>query len=245
MHRFFVTPEEFRQDQIIITGPDVKHISRVLRLDRGDLVEVLDGLGLAARVRIEQVGKESITCLKEEEYTPPGEPPLKVTLLQGLPKGEKMELIIQKATELGVNAIIPVSCRRSVVQLDEKKAGSRRERWQRVAMEAAKQCRRPVIPGVGAVDDLSRILNAVPQGALLLMPWEDEKSQSFKDMLAGDRPGEIYILIGPEGGFEPEEVSLSRKYGGVPVSLGPRILRTETAGLACLAAIMYRWGDLG
>ena len=156
-----------------------------------------------------------------------------------------MESIIQKATELGVSEIAPVACRRSVVQLGGEKAGARRERWQRVAMEAAKQCRRPLIPMVRAPENFAPAIAGVSGGSLFLLPWESEHTCSLKEVLAGDAPGEIFILIGPEGGFEPEEVLQAVRQGAVAVSLGPRILRTETAGPACLAAVMYRWGDLG
>ncbi len=245
MHRFFVAPGDLGKDKIIVTGPDVKHITRVLRLGPGEVIELLDGSGMAARARIEAIDRDTIICSRLEVYEPPGEPPVRVTLLQGLPKGEKMELIIQKATELGISEIIPVACRRSVVQLTGEKAGARRERWQRVAMEAAKQCRRPLVPVVRAPENFAAAIASIPGGALFLLPWEDEHTRSLKEILAGDSPLEVFIFIGPEGGFDPEEVEQAVRRGAVTVSLGPRILRTETAGLACLAAVMCRWGDLG
>ncbi len=245
MHSFFVSPESFRKDKILITGPDVKHIARVLRMGEGDVIEILDGLGSAARARIDGVAKDAVICSRLEIYKPPGLPPVRVTILQGLPKGEKMEVIIQKATELGISGIIPVGCRRSVVQLKEGKAESRRERWQRIALEAAKQCRRPDIPVVGVPVDFAGALEAVPGDALLLMPWEAENSRGLREVLSRENNRDVFILIGPEGGFEPGEVDMAVKRGALTVTLGPRILRTETAGPACLAVLMYQWGDLG
>jgi 16S rRNA (uracil1498-N3)-methyltransferase len=245
MHRFFVDQESFGQDKIIVAGPDVKHISRVLRLGPGEIIELLDGCGQAARAQIESIGRDAVVCSRLEIYEPPGEPPVRVVLLQGLPKGEKMESIIQKATELGVSEIVPVACRRSMVQLGGDRAGARRERWQRVAMEAAKQCRRPLFPIVRTPENFVAAINSVSEGALFLLPWEGEHNCSLKEVLVGGVPGEIFIFIGPEGGFDPEEVRQAVGRGAVAVSLGPRILRTETAGPACLAAVMFRWGDLG
>lgn len=245
MHSFFVSPRVLEKDKILITGPDVKHISRVLRLGEGDVIEILDGRGGAARARIEGVSKDAVTCSRLETYEPSGLPPVRVTILQGLAKGEKMEVIIQKATELGVSGVIPVVCRRSVVQLDQGKVEARLERWRRVALEAAKQCRRPDIPVVGVPVDFAAALQAVPGDVLLLMPWEAENSRHLREVLSGDNKRDVFILIGPEGGFDPGEVDLAVGRGALTVSLGPRILRTETAGPACLAVIMYQWGDLG
>ncbi|MFZ5646668.1 MAG: 16S rRNA (uracil(1498)-N(3))-methyltransferase [Bacillota bacterium] len=245
MHRFFISPEQFDSHRPVVSGQDVRHMVKVLRLKPGDLVELLDGAGRAARASVEHVGKEEVVLLKMGEFTPGGAPPVQVILVQGLARGEKMDLVIQKCTELGVSGVIPLVCHRSVVRLDDGKSIDRQARWQRVALEAAKQCRRPDVPVVSAPQKLPGVLSGMPEGSLAVMPWEGEESRSFSDALAGETPGRVYVIIGPEGGFEKYEVEEARRAGVVTVSLGPRILRTETAGLVCVALIMHRLGDLG
>lgn len=252
MSRFFVEPSQIKKGFVTITGADVVHIRRVLRLGIGDTMTVLDGQGTAYKTRIAGMGKDSIHCEITKEYDAGGEPPVRVTLVQGLPKGDKMELIIQKGTELGVTTIIPAACRRSVVQLNPAKARDRRERWQRVALEAAKQCRRAIVPTVTEVKDLAGALRSISENALALIPWEEENTSTLKDVLrnhcsasGSSDVSEVVVFIGPEGGFEPSEISLAQEHNVKPVTLGPRILRTETAGLAALTMILYELGDLG
>lgn len=244
MHRFFITPEQFDSHSPVVRGQDVRHMVKVLRLKPGDRVELLDGAGRAATAMVEQVGKEEVVCLKMGEFAPPGAPPFEVILVQGIAKGEKMDLIIQKCTELGVSGVIPLICHRSVVRLDDGKIHDRQARWQRVALEAARQCRRPDVPVVSMPRKLPEVLEAIPKGSAAIMPWEEEDNLSFSDALAGDTPERIYIFIGPEGGFERYEAEEARRAGVSTVSMGPRILRTETAGLACITIIMHRLGDL-
>ncbi|MCL6478660.1 MAG: 16S rRNA (uracil(1498)-N(3))-methyltransferase [Peptococcaceae bacterium] len=245
MRRFFISPDQFGAEKPVIRGPDVKHMVKVLRLKPGDVVELLDGAGRAVRARIDRAGKDEVECTRLEEFTPGGEPPVKVTLVQGLAKGEKMDLVIRKSTELGAAEIIPLICRRSVVHLEDGRAAGRQERWQRVAVEAAKQCRRARFPVVRSQQGLADVLNDMPQGTAAFLPWEEERDRSFGQFLQGENPGRVYIFIGPEGGFDRSEVEEAVRRGVITVTLGPRILRTETAGLACLALVMHRWGDLG
>lgn len=245
VHRFFVTPQQLDSPLVHIEGGDVRHISRVLRLGPGDEILLLDGCGRAARARIESVHKDVVTCSILEYTAVSGEPPLRVILLQALPKGDKLEQIIQKAVELGVSEVWPVQTGRCVVQLAGEKAAARQSRWQRVACEAAKQCRRPVVPRVKLPLLWEEALTALPAGRLLLLPWEEETGAGLKNVLAGAPPATVVVAVGPEGGWEPREVELARTYGARTVSLGPRILRTETAGPAVLAALMFYWGDLG
>lgn len=244
MSRFFISPEQFDSPRPTVSGPDVRHITKVLRLGAGDSIDLLDGAGRAAVAVIEHFGKDGIVCRKTEHFSPGGEPPIDVFLVQGLAKGEKMEYVIQKSTELGVSGIIPLVSKRSVVRLDGEKKASRQSRWQRVALEASKQCRRARIPEVFPPREMGEVLRGIPPGALSILPWEGEKSLSLKDALPEEKPGRLYIFVGPEGGFEDSEVEEARGSGVVTVSLGPRILRTETAGPACLAIIMHKWGDL-
>ncbi|MCL6610141.1 MAG: 16S rRNA (uracil(1498)-N(3))-methyltransferase [Peptococcaceae bacterium] len=245
MHRFFIPPDRFGAERPVISGPDVRHMVKVLRLGPGDVVELLDGTGRAARARINSVGREEVSLIRLEEFTPEGEPPLKVTLVQGLAKGEKMDLVIQKSTELGVAEIIPLVCRRSVVRLEGDRVSGRHDRWQRVAAEAARQCRRARIPRVRRPQSLEEVLAEIPDGTVSILPWEEERDRPLGHMLPLGRPAGVYLFIGPEGGFESSEVEKARQRGVVTVTLGPRILRTETAGLACLSIIMHRYGDLG
>ncbi len=245
MHRFFVSPEQFDSGHPVIRGQDVRHMVKVLRLGPGDVVHLLDGRGRAARARIDSVGRQEAALTRLEEFTPGGEPPVEVTLVQGLAKGDKMDLVIQKSTEMGVAGIIPLVCRRSVVRLEGARADERRDRWQRLAVEAAKQCRRARVPLVRSPQSLGEVLSEIPSGTASILPWEEERDRSLGDLLQGERPGRVYLFIGPEGGFEASEVEEARRRGVAAVTLGPRILRTETAGLVSLALIMHKWGDLG
>lgn len=250
MARFFVLPEQIEGGRVTVTGPDVKHISRVLRLGPGDTVTCVDGTGRELTTRIMEINNDAVVGNIIGETMSRAEPPVRVILCQGLPKGEKMELIIQKCCELGVHRIVPVNCARTVVRLDGKKAVQRQVRWQRVAEEAAKQARRGGIPQVAELTDFAAVLKQVPPGVLALFPWEEEGQAGLKAALrehvaAKEVVQEVWIFIGPEGGFTHEEANLARQAGCRTVTLGPRILRTETAAIATLALVMYELGDLG
>ncbi len=245
MHRFYVPGEQIDNNMAIIRGEEYKHLARVLRLASGDPVVVFDGAGWEYEGVIKTLKeREAHVSLTSSSFLP-RESSLEVWLAQGLPKGDKMELIIQKATELGVRGIIPLELERSIVKLDEKKKKEKRERWQKIAIEAVKQSRRSLIPEVLQPRSLEMFLAEVPAGALLLLPWEEGGASLKKVLLETPSPRPVYIIIGPEGGLSPKEVALARASGAVTVSLGPRILRTETAGLAVVSAVMYQWGDLG
>lgn len=258
MHRFYVPPEDIHQEQgqeeqAVIKGQEFRHLAKVLRLLPGEAVTIFDGRGREYSGKIVSLQKGEALVRIEESLLFPRESQLEVWLVQGLPKGEKMELIIQKATELGVRGIIPLKAQRCVVRLADKKEAERRKRWQKVALEAAKQCRRPVIPTVLPACSLEEFLQGLPAQRHLLIPWE-EGGCSFKEALtalsakekeSGAAGVPVYLVIGPEGGFAAEEVAQVQSGGGIPLSLGPRILRTETAGLAALAALMFAWGDWG
>lgn len=246
MPRFFVTPDQVQGNKITVTGPEAHHIKRVLRLGPGDIITLLDGRGNFYESRIESAAGGGVNCLVLRQGQAGGEPPLRVILVQGLAKGDRMDTVIQKGTELGAAAFWPVFCKRSVVRLDASKKVVRMERWQRIAAGAAKQCRRALVPGVAEPLEWSSALDNIPPGALVLIPWEEECGMTLKEVLGSrPRPDEVYVLIGPEGGLEQQEVEAARRRGGIPVTLGPRILRTETAGPAALAMILYHWGDLG
>ncbi len=245
MHRFQVRPEDIAGNILTLRGQEARHLSKVLRLGQGEEVLAFDNSGLEYRARVEQVNQDEVVCAILAQYETGREPGLDVFLLQGLPKLDKMELIIQKTTELGVRSIIPVRTARAVMQLEGKKAQDRVERWRKIAAEAAKQCGRPKVPGIGQVVDLEEGLRALPQGTMVLAAFEAEETLGLAEALDAWPGVPIALVIGPEGGFDPREIACLKAQGARSVSLGPRILRTETAGMAALTMILYQLGDLG
>lgn len=247
MNRFFVLPAQIKNKVITITGSDVNHIARVLRLKIGDQIMVSDGTGREYLASLTRIGDQKVESVVTESLISDHEPPLDVYLLQGIPKGDKMDLIIQKCTEIGVRKIIPIDMERTIVRLTGEKAEKRKIRWQRVAEEAAKQCQRSIVPEVAPICDLSQAIRELPGGTMILMPWEVEKDAGLKDFLRHNSSfsGSVALIIGPEGGISRDEVILAEEHGAKRVSLGPRILRTETAGMVALSIILYELGDLG
>ena len=242
MYHFFVSPDQVGEDRIRITGPDVNHIGNVLRMRPGEKICVSNGQDADYYCIIDQITSEQVTAVIVNRSEESRELPAQIWLFQGLPKGDKMELIIQKAVELGVYAVVPVAMRRSVVKLDEKKAAAKVKRWQSVSESAAKQSGRQTVPRIGDVTDLRGALKLAADMERKLLPYENETGmigarEAIDSCGAGDRIG---VLIGPEGGFDPEEVALARESGFTPISLGNRILRTETAGLCVLSILMFR-----
>ncbi|MDD3653938.1 MAG: 16S rRNA (uracil(1498)-N(3))-methyltransferase [Desulfotomaculaceae bacterium] len=244
--RFFFSVEQIEDGKIYLNKSDVIHVKRVLRLRPGENLVLMDGRGKTYLAIIEKFIAGAVVCDIIREIPSSTASPLRITLVQGIPKGNKMELIIQKGTELGVNLVIPLLCERTVVKLDEDKIPKRLERWQKIALEAAKQCRRSDVPKISRPKSWDEMLCALPPGAVAMIPWEEEFVYSVKDFcLQHLELASIYIFIGPEGGFTREEVERARLYGVCPVTLGPRILRTETASMAVLTMVQYQWGDLG
>ena len=235
MRRFFC--ETITTDSATITGDDAHHISRVLRMKAGDALSLCDGAGNEFDAVITSVSQDAVVCALGERHASEAESPVKVTLFQCLPKTGKMELIVQKCTELGVFSVVPVVSARCVV-VPNKDFDKKRERYNRVALEAAKQSRRGMIPTVLPLIELKKI--DVKSFDLFLVAYEDENTVSLKQALrAAKGPATIALLVGPEGGLEESEVSQLVKAGAVSVSLGRRILRTETAGMAMLAQTLY------
>ncbi|MGI9950817.1 16S rRNA (uracil(1498)-N(3))-methyltransferase [Moorellaceae bacterium AZ2] len=244
-HHFFIPPEQLQQKRIVLAGDTGHHASRVLRLNVGEEISLADGLGSSFKGRVIAVRRGEVVA-ELLEPIPSNEPFLSVTLLQGIPKGDKMELIIEKATELGIKRIIGLLTERVIMKLDKEAAARKKERWRKVALAAARQSRRASIPLVEGPWTLEEALERIPPETLLLVPWEEERERGLKEALSPVEPSRpIALLVGPEGGLSPAEVEWARQAGGIVVSLGPRILRAETAGLACLAVIMYEGGDLG
>lgn len=247
MHRFFVDSNQIVDNHIAITGGDVHHINRVLRLNLGDQIIITDGAGWEYLAHITSQSPQLVEARILEGAVSDQEPPIDVFLLQGIPKGEKMELLIQKCTEIGMKKLIPVQMKRTIVKLSSAKEEKRRERWQRVATEAAKQSQRAVIPQILPVCDLAAALQQLPPETILIMPWEEEINTGLKAYFQSqpESSGSFAVLIGPEGGISPEEAQLAIEWGAHKISLGPRILRTETAGMVALSIILYELGDLG
>lgn len=247
MRRFFVEEKDIKENQVTIKGDEARHIAQVLRLKERDRIKVFTEKGKEYLTEIIQVSKKEVMgkILNEKKLTT--EPRVLITLVQGLPKSNKMDFIVQKVTELGVKKVIPVITQRTIVRLDKEKAGKRRNRWQRIALEAAKQSGRAIIPEVDAITTFVQSLSNISEENLNLIPWEEEETTSLKEVLKSitDHREPLTVFIGPEGGFTSEEVEAAKEKGAVPVSLGPRLLRTETAGLVTLAMILYELGDMG
>ena len=243
MLHLFADPSDVQDELLTITGPEVNHIRNVMRLKPGEEISVsIGGDGKEYRYGIESYTEDSVLCrlrfVKDKEV----ELPVKVLLFQGLPKADKMDLIVQKAVELGAAEIIPVSMERCVVKLDAGKAAKKTARWQTIAESAASQSRRSIIPRVLAPMSMKESVEyAKEQTEVRVIPYElQEDDGSVKQYLESLKEGQsVSIFIGPEGGFAPGEVELAKEAGIRPISLGRRILRTETAGLAILSWLIY------
>jgi 16S rRNA (uracil1498-N3)-methyltransferase len=246
LRRFIIPPHSVRGDTVTITGDIFHHMAHVLRLKKGARLTLSDGIGHEYVGTISRIDGESLAVSLEEfgsisatEIGP------QITLFQGLPKGDKLEWIIQKSTELGVAEIVPFVAARSVSRPAAGRIQEKLERWRRITLEAARQSRRMTIPQVTFAADLSEVCRQADHPVKLLL-WEEEQSGSLRKLLAGVRsPQRIAVIVGPEGGLSSEEVTCATKCGFISVSLGRRIVRTETAGLAILAILQFQWGDIG
>lgn len=241
MQHFFVTPDQVQGDRITILGSDVNHMKNVLRMHIGEQVTINDGNNISYLCRVESYQEDSAILHIEEEQTIDTELASHIYLFQGLPKQDKMELIVQKAVELGVYEVIPVATKRAVVKLDEKKALRKVARWQQIAEGAAKQAARGYIPKVHDLMNYKEALSYAEDLDVVFIPYElAEGMKETKRLIEEIHPGEsIGIFIGPEGGFEVEEVEAAIAMGAKSITLGKRILRTETAGLTTLSILMF------
>ena len=234
MSRFYVEAASVSENSITVSGTDVNHIRNVLRKKPGDKMTCFDPSGMEYSARIKEYGKDTVVLEIVSRIKLATESPVKVSLIQSLPKLSKMDDIVKNSSELGVFEIFPVITERSIPKADKT------ERWQRIAKEAAEQSGRGHVPVVHNVSSFDRILETAGPCGLKLIPWEGERTVSLKESLKiSGTSGSIAVLIGPEGGFSSGEVEKAAKRGFIPVSLGKRILRTETAGPAVLAMIMY------
>ncbi len=242
MRRFLIeagTPGEC----VRLPEGEAQHARRVLRLKPGDRVQLMDGQGALYEAELTEVGDAVMARLGEKLDGAP--PPVALTLYQGLPKFDKLEFIAQKAAELGASRLVPVKMARSVVKLTDAEGAKKRERLEKIAREAMKQCGRAGSLEISEPVGFKAALSAFRQQDLMLMPWEEARERRLKDEHASC-PGarSVGLLIGPEGGIAPEEAALAAEAGARPVTLGPRILRAETAAIAAMAVAMSLWGDL-
>ncbi len=241
MHRFFVDNCSGATDNIIITGSDVNHIKNVLRLKNGEKILVSNGNGTDYECSIVSMDEDTVVANIEDVFRNAAELTTKITLFQGMPKSDKLELIIQKAVELGVYEIVPVITKRTVVKIDDKKAGKKLERFNNIAESAGKQSGRGIIPQVKDFMTFKQAIEYAKSLDMNIIPYEEAKGMEYSRQVIKDIKGKksLGIFIGPEGGFAKEEVDMATAMGAKCVTLGNRILRTETAGLAVLSIIMF------
>ncbi|WP_438433308.1 RsmE family RNA methyltransferase [Gorillibacterium sp. sgz500922] len=278
MQRYFLPPAAMSPDRVHITGDDAHHLIRVMRAEPGDEVICCDGQGRSVRVRLTDIGKSEAAGLVVEEL-PPNEAAVEVWVAQSLPKGDKLETVLQKCTELGAAGFLPFLSERTVVHYDAKKEEKRLDRWRKIVKEAAEQSHRSAVPEVRSPLAWSELLGLVPKADLAVFCYEKESSLQLRTLLGeagetvadrvqrvrsrlnagenlrfvslgdgggpqADRP-RILVIIGPEGGFSEREAEEAERAGARPTGLGSRILRTETAGLAATACILYEYGEMG
>lgn len=243
MDRFFIDSITNENSQVIITDEDAHHIIRTLRLKVGEKIEIAtpDGVFISKLVNITNGRKDAVVRI-EEKILSSNEPEIYIRLFQGLPKAQKMDLIIQKATEIGISEVFPVEMHRSVAK---RPRNEKIERYQKIARETAMQSKRDIIPQVHKTIHFSEVEKYINQEDYLFVPYEEEEILSIKEVLNNTKkPNTINLFVGPEGGFEKSEIEKLKSLGGKVFSLGNRILRTETAGTVTSAIIFYEYGDI-
>jgi 16S rRNA (uracil1498-N3)-methyltransferase len=245
MHRFFIKQEDIYNDGITIEGEDVQHISKVLRLKEGDKIVLCDQTGTDYNVAIESISKHTVKTIIIDKVPSKGEPTIEVVLYQGIPKSTKMDLIIQKCTEMGITRVVPVFTTRTIVKLESEKDEAKKvQRWTKIAEEAAKQSARGIVPHIEMPMNLEQALMDSRKLDIVLIPYELEKDTSVKAALQGKTAKSVGFFIGPEGGFNAPEIVRAKQNNVIPVTLGSRIMRTETAGFAMLTCIMYEYDQM-
>ncbi|MHA6483714.1 RsmE family RNA methyltransferase [Paenibacillus sp. strain BS8-2] len=260
MQRYFVAPEQFGDGAVTITGEDARHMARVMRMKPGDKMIVSDGAARTVIAAITEMEPQLVRAEIVETLPQTSEPRWQVSIAQSLPKADKMELVIQKGTEIGAVAFLPFESERNVVQYDAKKEGKRLERWAKIAKEAAEQSHRHVVPSIGTVLNWKALVKLVPTYDLVIFCYEREgdaahgigirsvlssfRQHKLPELPEGKSPS-ILIIVGPEGGFSDREATEAEQAGAVVAGLGRRILRTETAGIVGLTCILYEAGEMG
>ncbi|GJL80183.1 MAG: ribosomal RNA small subunit methyltransferase E [Nitrospinaceae bacterium] len=245
MHRFFVRPENISGDEVILRGNDVSHIRTVLRLKSGDRIQVLDGLGTRYFVQLNGVETREVRGRVESKEPFQTESPVAIQMGMALLKGNKFDVVLRKAVELGAHSIAPLQTDRCIVKMDRTEPQKKTVRWQRIAEEAAKQSGRSHLPKV-SLDILSveSFCQENRNADVKLIFWEEEETHRLADLLPSPSPRSIAFLTGPEGGLTDSEIQTARQYGFQSITLGPRVLKAETAPVVVLSLLQSRWGDL-
>ncbi|WP_349290096.1 16S rRNA (uracil(1498)-N(3))-methyltransferase [Thermoanaerobacterium thermosaccharolyticum] len=245
MRKFFVKNEDIKDGIARINGDDAHHIINVLRFKIGTKLIISNGKNQYI-VTILDIENSSVILKIIEEYNQVVESPINITLYQGLPKSDKMDLIIQKCTEIGIKKIVPVETEFSTIKIKEKNIYNKINRWKKISLEASKQSGRSIVPDVLVPVGFKDALESLNEFDLCLIPYEKETNMRLKDVLKKNFDAKnVCVFIGPEGGFSENEIMAAIEYGAIPVTLGPRILRTETAGIVTSSIILYELGDLG
>jgi 16S rRNA (uracil1498-N3)-methyltransferase len=245
MHRFFTAPENISEKELILRGEEAGHARKVLRMKIGDPAEVLDGQGNQYQVKIASLDQTSIHCHIISTNKEPAEIKLDIRLGQVLLKGNKLDTIIRQSVELGVGSISALYSEYSVVRIAENEHPGKLARWEKIALSAAKQCRRTSIPPLApGIQSIARFCKDASQFEVKIILWENEM-QTLRNLKLPDKPESVAFLVGPEGGFSADEVAVAQSYDFQPASLGSRILRAETVPLAFLTILQNKWGDLG
>lgn len=243
MPKYFTEPENIKDGFIEIFSDEAKHILNVMRMEIGDTLTICDGQSNDYLCRICETGKNCLKAKIEETTKSESEPKTKITLYQGLPKSDKMELIIQKCVEIGVCRIVPVITERAVVKIEKgAKEDKKTERWQKIAESAAKQSGRGIIPAVERPMKFKDAIEEAVKNGEAIIPYENENDRGLKEFVKNSKAENIGIFIGPEGGFDTKEIEFAVENGVMSVTLGKRILRTETAGIVTSAIVLYELG---
>lgn len=246
MHRFFIPPHSIKDNRVLIRGTAVHQIRDVLRMKPGDEIILLDNSGSAFQASLVTVDRDTVRARIMNQWALNTEPQTRITLYQGMLKGQKFDWVLQKGTEIGVTSFVPVLSARCIISTLNDVSDARAERWERIVIEAAEQSGRAVLPSLSNATLFLHACEEAGRNGLALIPWEGEQSKGLREALQViPQPREVSVFIGPEGGFTEEEIVTAKEHNVIPVSLGPRILRAETAGLAAVSAILYELGDLG
>lgn len=245
LRRFYIPPAVIHQPQPEIGGSDAGHICRVLRLAAGDTVELFDGTGAGYRAQIVSASPARVRLRIEASFPLLTESSVHITLAQGMLKERKMDDLIRQLTELGIHRWVPFYAARSVPVPGKKGMGTRLGRWEKIALEAVKQCRRGRVPRIAPADDLDAVLATSAGSDLKLLFWESTPQAFAIPGTVPPAPEKIVVVVGPEGGFDPGEVQRAKAHGFLTIGLGPRILRAETAALAACTLVQHRFGDMG
>jgi len=249
MQRYFISPEQMSEREATLRGDDAHHLMRVMRAAPGDNVVVSNGVDRECVAEVIELQKDAVRLSLVEERPMAGEPRAAVWIAQSLPKGDKLETVIQKGTEIGATAFLPFLSARTIVQYDAKKEAKRLERWRKIAKEAAEQAHRSKVPDVREPMQWKQLMALVREASFALFCYEKEHARTLKEALRQAKEaangGPVLVIVGPEGGFTAEEAAEAEASGATPIGLGPRILRTETAGLVAASCILYELGEMG